>query len=196
MRRGIGIVLIVGAVAASFALGRVYAQEDGGAAADMQKAWTELGKPGPEHAEFKKIAGDWTCVVKSWHGPGEPTVSKAKTKFSVVLGGLILRQDYEGVMGDTPFTGLGFTAFNNGTGKYEAIWMDSGSTGIAFMNGTETEKNKVFEYKGHFFGPGGAKITSRSIMKRVDDDTQTMEMYMNMGQGEMKAMEITYKRVK
>ena len=30
----------------------------------------ELGKPGPEHAEFKKLAGEWTCDVKSWMAPG------------------------------------------------------------------------------------------------------------------------------
>lgn len=193
MLRGIGLVLVVGGLAAAFALGRAQAQDEGGA----MDAWMDLGKPGPEHAEFKKLVGEWTASVKEWRMPGaEPTVSTAKSKYSMVMGDLILRQDYEGKMGEVPFQGVSYTAFNKGTGKYEALWMDSMSSGMMFMNGTETEKNKAFEYKGHFFGPGGVKVEMRSIMKRVDADTQTMEMYMNMGQGEMKSMEMTYTRVK
>ena len=69
---------------------------------------------GHEHAEFKRVAGDWTCVAKAWHQPGaEPKVDKGTTSFKPVLGGLILRQDYKGTMAGTPFTGLGFTALRH-----------------------------------------------------------------------------------
>jgi len=199
MRQGIGIAVLVGALAASFTLGRASAEDEeksGGAMADMA-AWMELGKPGPEHEAFKKTAGEWTCDVKSWMAPGaEPILSKGKTKFAVALGGLMLKQDYEGSMGGMPFTGLGYSAFNKATGKYEAVWMDSMSSGIMFMNGTEKEKGKTWVYHGHFFGPGGVKIKSRSIMTHVSDDEQTMVMYMDSGAGEMKSMEMTYTRVK
>ena len=199
MRQGIGIAVLVGALAASFALGRAQAQDEkkrSGGMPDME-ASMELAKPGPEHAEFKKLAGEWTCEVKSWMAPGaEPTVEKGKTSYSTVLGGLILKQDYKGSMGGMPFTGIGYTAFNKATGKYEAVWMDSMSSGIMFMNGTEKEKGKTWEYRGHWFGPGGVKVNSRSVMTRVSDDKQTLVMYMDGGQGEKKSAEMTYTRVK
>lgn len=197
MQRAIGLTLIIGAVAASFALGRVYAQEEGGADMEaMHKAWMELGKPGPEHAEFAKRAGDWNVAVKEFTPDGKTKESKATSKFSMVLGGLIQRQDYKGKMGDTPFNSIGMTAFNKGTKKYESIWMDSMSSGIMWMDGNTVQDGKAVEYKGHFYGPGAAKMTMRSIMKQEGDDKISFVMWMDMGQGEAKSLEMVYTRVK
>jgi hypothetical protein len=199
MKRGIGIVLAIGALAASFALGRVQAQDDeeNGKKNPMEdpEAWMELGKPGPEHAALQKMVGKWTCEVKSWQSPdADPMTDKGTTTFSMELGGLFLKQDYQGTMGGMPFKGIGYNGFDKATGKYEALWMDSMGSGIMRMTGTETEKGKVWNYKGHFFGPGGARIETRSVLRQVSNDEQTMEMYMDFGSGEVKSMEMTYKR--
>jgi hypothetical protein len=154
-----------------------------------------LAKPGPEHAELKKMEGVWNCEVKSLHEPdAEPRVEKGKAKFKMTLGGLFLRQDYEGSMMGTPFTGVGYTAFNKATGKFEALWIDSMGSGMMCLTGVE--KDKVCTYHGHFFGPGGVKIPARYVLTKVNDDKQTLVMFMNMGQGEMKSMEMTYTRAK
>ncbi|MHC4937501.1 MAG: DUF1579 family protein [Planctomycetota bacterium] len=194
MRSGIGLALLVGALAAAFALGRAQAQEDD-AAKKMMEAWAELGKPGPEQAALKKLAGDWTAHTKEFMPDGTAKESKTKSKFTMVLGDLILRQDYSGEMNGTPFTGLGYTGFDKGSGRYQSVWMDSMSSGMMCSIGTKQEDGSI-EYKGHFFGPGGAKIPTRVVLKYPDDDTQQMEFYMDMGTGEMKSVEITYKRVK
>ncbi|MHC4409853.1 MAG: DUF1579 family protein [Planctomycetota bacterium] len=197
MQRAVGLTLIIGALAASFALGRVYAQEAGGADMEaMHKAWMELGKPGPEHAEFAKMAGDWSVAVKEFKPDGTTKVSKATTKFSMVLGGLIQRQDYKGEMGGTPFNSIGMTAFNKGTKKYESIWMDSMSSGMMWMNGNKIDDGKTVEYKGHFFGPGGAKMKTRTNLTPEGDDKISFVMWMDMGQGEVKSLEMVYTRVK
>jgi hypothetical protein len=129
--------------------------------------------------------------------PGaEPVIDQGKCTFSMVLGDRILKQDFEAAMGGMPFTGLGFTAFNKATKKYEAIWMDSMSTGIFFMTGEPKPDGATWEYAGSWYGPGGKEIKTRTIMRKVSDDEQVMEMYNDMGEGEMKSMEMTYKRVK
>jgi len=39
-------------------------------------------------------------------------------------------------------------------------------------------------------------VNSRMLFTEIDDDNHKFEMWMNFGQGEMKANEIVYKRVK
>ena len=133
--------------------------------------------------------------MKEWQDPnGEPEVSKSKATFKMTLGGLILEQHDEGSMMGHKFTGRGFNAFNKATGKYEAIWMDSMSSGIMKMVGEK--KDGVIEYKGHFFGPGGAKIECRYEMSKINEDKHLFVMYMDMGMGMNKSMEMTYNRAK
>ncbi|MHC4956016.1 MAG: DUF1579 family protein [Planctomycetota bacterium] len=196
MKRSLLVVAFVVALAGAFVLGRAQAQDEKkkDPMQDMA-AWMDLGKPGPEHAEMKMMVGKWDCEVKSWHEPGkDPTVEKGTSTFSLDLGGLLLKQDYKGSMMGAPFTGVGYTAFNKATGKWEATWMDSMSSGILFMNGTE--KDDVITYTGHFFGPGGAKIQTRYTLSAVKDDKQLFTMWMDMGQGMNKSMEMTYTRAK
>ncbi len=201
MLRGLGMALVAGALALSFTLGRVSAQDGGGADNDadneaVKKAWAELGKPGPEHAELKKMVGAWTTAAKETQMDGSIKETTGKTTYSMVMNDLILRQDYDGEAGGVPFKGVGYVAFNKGSGKYESVWMDTMSTGMAWMNGESIEKGKGWEYKGHWFGPGGMKVNARLVLKLQGDDKQTMEYYMDMGQGEMKSVEIVYTRQK
>jgi hypothetical protein len=184
-------------------LGRAIAQDEEGCgcacgAADME-AWMALAEPGAEHAEMKKMVGSWSCDVKMWMDPaGEPQMSKGKAVFSMALGDRFLKQDYQGDFMGMPFTGIGYTGFNNATKKWESMWLDSGGTGIMMSTGTETEKGKAYSYTGSFYGPGGALVKSRMVMKKISDDKQVMEMYNDLGdgRGECKCMEITYNRAK
>jgi hypothetical protein len=195
MKRSVWILLVVCSVLGAYALGQEQGEKKGGEM-DMA-AWMEIGQTGPEHAALAKIAGDWTSEVKSWMQPGaDPMVSKGKSTYKVVMDGRYIRQDYQGDMMGTPFTGVGFLAYNRGTGKYESIWMDSMSTGIMHSIGTETEKGKVWEYKGSFFGPDAHEVKSRIVITEISDDQQVMEMHCDFGSGEFKNMEMRSTRVK
>jgi len=161
------------------------------------EAWMVLANPGPEHAELRKAAGTWSCACKSWEAPGaEPRESTGRSVQKMVLGDRFLMQEYEGDMMGAPFQGIGFTGFDNATRKYEAVWMDSMGTGIMRMTGTETEKGKAWVYHGSFFGPGGAEYRVRHLMRKVSDDEFVLEIWCDMGQGDMKCMEMTYTRAK
>ena len=195
MKRSLWLVLVVGAVLGAYALGQEQGEKQGGAM--DEEAWMEIGLKGPEHAEMAKLTGDWTSEVKSWEQPGaEPNLSKGKSTYKVVMDGRYVRHDYQGFMGPVPFTGVGYQAYNRATGKYESIWMDSMSTGIMYSLGTETEKGKVWEYKGSFFGPGALEVKSRIVIRKISDDQQLMEMHCDFGTGEFKNMEMLSTRVK
>jgi hypothetical protein len=193
MKRGIGTLVIVGGLLGAFALGRAGAQEG---PVDPMAAWAELAKTGPQHAALKSQVGTWTCESKCWCEPGkEPTVEQGKVTYSMVLGDRFLRQEVEGAMMGQPFHGLGYTGFDNATKKYQAVWMDSMGTCMMLMTGTEI-KPGVQELKGSFAGPGGAEMKMRIIHTKVSDDKMTMDMFCDMGMGEMKSMEQTYTRSK
>jgi hypothetical protein len=187
MKRKFTFVCVAAALVGAFALGRAGAQEG---THDM-KAWEALGATGPEHAKMLKTVGTWNCECKAWMMPGaEPMLSKGKAVRTEALGGRFIREDFEGDMMGQPFKGFAYNGFNNATKKYELVWLDSMSTGMMFMSGTEAE------LKGSFFGPGGIEVKSRATIKEISPDQMVMEMYNNMGTGEMKCMEMTYTRAK
>ena len=195
MKRTVWILVVVCAVFGAYALGQEEGEKQGGGT--EMDAWIEIGRKGPEHAKLAEVVGDWTSVVKAWHQPGaEPEVSQSKSTYTVVLDGRYIRHDYQGSMMGTPFTGVGYLAYNRATGKYESIWMDSMSTGIMHSIGTEIEKGKAWEYKGSFFGPGSHEVKSRIVIRELSADQQVMEMYCDFGTGEFKNMEMTSTRVK
>jgi hypothetical protein len=193
MKRGIVTMLFVGGLLGAFALGRAGAQEG---PTDPMAAWAELAKTGPQHAQLKECVGTWNCESTCWCEPGkEPTKEKGTVTFSMVLGDRFLRQDVNGSMMGQPFQGIGYLGFDNGSKKYQSVWMDSMGTCMVLLTGTEIERG-VQELKGSFAGPGGMEMKMRIIQRHVDADKMTMEMYCDMGMGEMKSMEQTYTRAK
>jgi hypothetical protein len=181
------------ALVGAFALGRAGAQEGN----DMHAAFMALGKPGAEHAAMMKCAGKWDCEMKEFQPGAEPKLSKGKVVRTAEFGGRFIKEEFEGEAGGMPFTGTGYSGFNNATKKYEMVWISSMGTDIMFMTGTETEPGKVCEFKGSFTGPGGMQIKSRIVNRKISDDQDVMEMWNDFGMGgEMKCMEITYTRAK
>ncbi len=150
MKRGILFVSMIAALLGAFALGRAGAQEGTG---DMA-AIAELAKPGPQHAELMKTAGNWIVEEKCWM-TGAETTSKGKAVFTPLLDGRFLRQEYQGEFMGQPFHGIGLSGFNNATRKFEDVWIGSNCTSITFMTGTETETGKAWAFTGTCAGPGG-----------------------------------------
>lgn len=197
MKRGFVIFSVVVAVLGAFALGRAGAQEgpEPKAGCEDMAAWMELAKPGPQHEQLMKSAGTWTCEGKHWQAPdAPPVIGKGKAVRTAILGGRFLKEEVESEMMGMPFHGIGFTAFNNATEEYEAAWMDSMGTGIMVLTGTE--EDGVLTLTGSYAGPGGETMKTRIVSKREGDDKLMMEMYCDMGKGEMKCMEQTYTRSK
>jgi len=163
------------------------------------EAMMKAGRPGPEHAFLATLAGEWKTVVTNWSAPGkEPTVSEGHNVATMVLGGRYLEERFESTFMETPFRGIGFTAFDNVTHKFVGTWIDEMSTGIFVSEGTLDASGKVLTTVGSYNDPvTGKPQLLRAVMTVVGPDEHRVEMRGKGPDGkEFKMMEMVYRRVK
>jgi hypothetical protein len=126
--------------------------------------------PGPEHERLAKLAGTWETSTK-FEGPGmEAEESKGESKLSVVLGGRFLREEDTGTMMGQPYTSLKFWGFNNGSKKYESVWMYTGGTAMMTMTGESKDEGKTVVYDASYVNEVGQKQEMKITFKQVDVD--------------------------
>jgi hypothetical protein len=201
---GIGIGLVVSKVARS--------QEKPAAPAAPAAAATEkpdeaammaemmrLSTPGPQHAALAKYAGDFIAEVTMWMEPGAPPQkSTGKQKNEMALGGRYLLGTFDGEFMGKPFRGMSCTGYDNGKQKWCSAWIDEMSTGLMASEGPGDDAGKNVALSCQMYCPQTkGLITVREVMKLVDADTMTIEMYGPGPDGrEFKTMEIKYTRAK
>ena len=159
------------------------------------EACVKAGTPGDAHRKLEPFAGTWKATVRHWMEPGaEPNVSTGVMNNTWVLGHRFLQHEYRDDSG--MFEGSGYWGFNNITGRYEGLWIDTMSTGLMTDAGDCDEAGKVWEMVGEAdFPTAGQKMTKRSVITLHSPDRHTMEMYFSGPDGaEFKAMEIEYTR--
>ena len=163
---------------------------------EMQ-AWLDAGAPGEEHEKLAKMAGKWTTHAEYWMEPGTASLeSEATMKNTMVMDGRYLMTEYDGDMMGMPFQGLGYMAFNNVSGKYQSVWMDSTSTGFMVQEGKDDGKGNIV-LVGSFDDPINGEVKAKTVTKMVGDDQYVMEMYMLEPNGnEFKHMVLTHTRAK
>ncbi len=128
--------------------------------------------------------GTWTTKVKTWMDPTKPPEETEGTmKSKMILGGRFLEERYEGTMMGKPFSGIGYTGYDNYKKKYVATWMDNGGTGIMTMAGSFDAAGKVMTSWGSMDDLIAKKtVKVKSVTTFVDDDTHRFEMW-NTGPG-------------
>ncbi|MEW6668768.1 MAG: DUF1579 domain-containing protein [Thermodesulfobacteriota bacterium] len=166
---------------------------------NMQAAmeiYQKLGTPGAPHKLLERMAGSWTTQSRCWMEPDKPAMESAGTsEQKMLLGGRYLRQEFNGDMMGSPFSGIGFTGYDNHTKKYLTTWMDSMSTGIFLFEGTASRDGKTITQEAHYDDPVKGPMTWLCMTRFVDDNTLEFEMYGTPDGGkEEKMMEITYTR--
>jgi hypothetical protein len=169
------------------------------AAEEAMKAWAAYATPGEAHARLAKLEGTWNVKTKSWMDPSQPPEeTTGSCEFRMVLGGRYLEQRFQGTAMGQPFSGIGYTGFDNVKKKYEAYWIDSMGTGMMVMSGTLDKGGKKTVYTGSMLDPtNGKKVAIKSVDTEVDADTLLFEMWMSGPDGKMaKSMEMTYTRKK
>lgn len=165
---------------------------------EMMAMWMQMNAPGEHQAHLKKLEGTFTTVNTMWPEPGaEPVVSKGTATNRMILDGRYLESEYEGEFDGQPFSGRGLTGYNNMTGKYGNIWVDSMSTGLTVAEGHCSNDGSVFTYSGEMdLGPQMGKMAFREVLTIVDKDTHKFEWFDIVEGKEIKSMEIIYKRKK
>jgi len=198
-RKSAGFVLTVAAVLLAVpALG-----QDGGEMPEMTPEQKEMmdkyvkaGTPGPQHEALAKSVGSYELKVKSWHEPGGPPVEDTGfANRTMKLDGRVLVEEVTSTMTGTPFTGQLMMGFDNVTGQYWGVWVDSMSTGMMVSEGTCDDTHESCTFTGTYNDPlTGQPTKTRMVSRRTGPTTETFEMYGPApdGSGEMKMMEMVY----
>ena len=163
------------------------------------EAMTKASTPGESHKKLEALAGKWDVKVSSWMAPGKPPMeSTGKSEAKMTLGGRFLEEHFEGTFMGQPFTGMGYTGYDNVQKKYVGTWMDSMSTGVMASSGKMGADGKSFDMTGAMSDPMSGKMTTvKEKLMVTDADHHTFEMWGAGPDGKnFKMMEIVYTRAK
>jgi hypothetical protein len=161
----------------------------------MMKAMT----PGDAHKLLDGMAGTWDAKVTMWMAPGqEPMVSTGTSENSWVLGNREMMEKFSGNFMGMPFTGIGYTGYDNIKKQYWGTWMDTMSTGMMMSTGSTADNGKTWKFNTSMPDPmTGKDAPVEQKVTVTDKDHHTMEMWTPGPEGRMfKMMEITYTRHK
>jgi hypothetical protein len=165
----------------------------------MMEAMTKAATPGDAHKKLESMIGTWDTKVTMWMDPSKPPAESTGTSENRwVLGNRYVQQTFEGTFMGQPFSGIGYTGYDNIGKKYMGTWMDTGSTEMMNMTGKSDAAGKVMTFSGTMNDPmtgKACKLTSKVTV--ADNDHHTMEMWGPDPSGKVyKMMEITYVRKK
>src|SRR5262245_43993237 len=165
----------------------------------MMEAMQKAATPGEAHKKLEPLVGTFDTNVRMWMDPSKPPEDSAGTTVnSWVLGNRYVEQKYEGTFMGEPFSGIGFTGYDNVQKKYVGTWMDTLSTGMMDSVGSADPSGKSFTMKSTMWDPATGKAnTVDTKMTVTDNDHHTFEMWAKAPDGKkMKMMEIKYTRKK
>ena len=130
-------------------------------------------KPGPEHQALKKLEGTWDVVMTM---PGN-IKAKGKMNSKMECGGLWLMRDIE-----TKFRGLTMRSkildgYDPVKRKHISVQFDSMSTVPMILEGEYDEANTTLTQTGEARDFDGSPEKVKSVLKQIDDDHQTVEVF-------------------
>ena len=161
----------------------------------MQKAAT----PGEAHKKLEAVVGTFDVKVTMWMDPGKPPAEStgiAEDKWA--LGNRYVEERFEGTFMGQPFSGIGYTGYDNVKKKYVSTWMDTASTGIMLTTGSGDASGKTMNMSGTMDDPMTGKPQDfTEKMTVADNDHHMLEMWGAGPDGKnYKMMEIQYTRKK
>jgi uncharacterized protein DUF1579 len=165
----------------------------------MMEAWAKVATPGEAHRWLEPVVGTWDAKITMWMAPGAPPQESTGTSENKwVLGGRFVEQRHEGNFMGQPFSGLGYTGYDNYKKKYVGTWMDTMGTMIMVSEGDADSTGKTLSMTSSIDDIMTGKAASiRSEIKIVDPDHHVMEMWGPDPTGkQFKTMEIRYTRKK
>ena len=151
--------------------------------------------PGPEHAIFKDVAGNWDAKTEMWMGPGEPAVSTGTETNEVSCGGMCVVTHFKSTFMNVPFEGRGTETWDKTKKKYVGSWTDSMSSGLMASESTYDAASKTMT--GWMEGPDmtGKVVKTKAVSEYKDANTKVFTMYAIGPDGkEVPSMKISYKR--
>jgi Protein of unknown function (DUF1579) len=163
----------------------------------MMDAWMKAMTPGEGHKKLEPFVGSFDVKVTSWMAPGAPPAeSSGSAEDRWVLGGRYVQEMFDGQFMGQPFSGIGYTGYDNIKKAFVSTWMDNMSTAIMMTKGSM--EGNTMTSSGTMDDPmSGKSQTMNNKVTVLDKDHHTMEMWGPGPDGKaFKMMEISYARKK
>lgn len=162
----------------------------------MMEAYKDLAVPGAPHKQFAKLAGSWSVKGKAWMDPDQPPAEYDGTsEQKMVLDGRFLHIEEKSAFGQQPYAGMNIMGYDNNTGQYVAVNMNTMSTGIYLLTGSASADGKTITLSYSYNEPVLGPTDYRTVISIKSDNNYVMEMYAAAKSGmEMKMMEANYTR--
>ena len=164
---------------------------------EMMKAWMAVATPGEAHKKLEPTVGSFTTKTKFWMEPGKPAEESdgtSETKWA--LGGRFVEQHVEGTAMGQPFSGVGYTGYDNYKKRYVGTWMDNMGTMIMNSIGTADASGKKFTFSSTIDDVMLKKsVKVKSVLTIKDNDHHVFEMWSPGPDGKAyKSLEVAYTR--
>jgi hypothetical protein len=163
------------------------AQEDEADGMDMEammEAWVAAGEPGEMHELLMSGKGVWHAKGETYMGP-EAEHWSGTVKRKPILGGRYLMEEWDiPNMSMGPFRGIGIAGFNNISGEFETVWIDSMSSAMFIETGSYDEEAQTMTMSGEQLDPmTGTPMLNRSVMHLISKNEFKLEMFTVMPDG-------------
>lgn len=170
---GVALALSLSLAAAHPALAQEY--DETAVMAAYEKAMT----PGEDHAKLAELVGTWAMTVTLWMQPGaEPIVTTATNTSKMIMGGRYMLDTVEGIQMGMPFTGTGWTGYDNVDERYEATWIDNFGTGIYTYHGQWDDEVNGIVMHGSYTDPvTGEKVEMKTVTRLEGPDKMVYTSY-------------------
>jgi hypothetical protein len=162
------------------------------------QAWQRAAAVGPQHRQLQWFKGRWKEHVQIWMQPGRPPqIEQGTAEVRPVLGGRFMEMRQRGHFMGKPMHGIGYSGYDNLSGRYTDIWMDDGSTAIFVSHGDYDAASKTWTYRGQMQDPlqPGTPIAVREVVRITGPRSYVFEWYETRAGQESKAMQIDYTRL-
>ncbi len=166
------------------------------AGTNMEKAWTSIMTPGPEHDILASEDGTWDEEIFFYAQPGAaPQKAHAVCVNEMILGGRFQRSTHVGNIMGMPLEGECISGYDDGRKIFFSTWIDNMGTDMMYSEGQYDTEKKRIEYIGKCTDPASGKIMGcKQYLIFRDANNMTIERYIASQGQEFMSMEIRFTR--
>lgn len=154
-------------------------------------------QPVAQNTRLAKLAGDytWTSVFDTDDG-SPPMNSTGTARFTSILGGRFLQHEESGGMAGMPFEALKLYGYNSSAGRYEALWLYTGSTAMMTMKGASKDGGKTVKFDASYVtDASGATMEFEIELAEIDANRFSIQLAFKAPPGAPSAkLKATYTR--
>lgn len=160
------------------------------------EAMAKAAEPGEAHLRLCARAGAYATHTRMWPQPGgTPMETEGSARLSTVLGGRFLLEESPLAVSGQPLSGMRLWGYNNGSKRYEAIWIYDQSTAVMTMTGTSTDGGATVHFTAKFDNEVGGTDELEVVRREIDADHFVVELIGEAADGRKGPMlETTYTR--